>query len=94
MRKEKKLPAISDLPRLSAPELQALHQEMFGAKRPMPGPRKWGTASNRATTLSVNGAAVYDRPPAFPFRQVDRALEAGVRIRLIWPVAGSQPSTE
>jgi hypothetical protein len=32
MRKEKKLPAISDLPRLSAPQLQAAHQEMFGAK--------------------------------------------------------------
>jgi hypothetical protein len=32
MRKEKKLPAISDLPRLSAPQLQAAHQGMFGAK--------------------------------------------------------------
>lgn len=35
MRKEKKLPAISDLPRLSAPQLQAAHQEMFGAKHPI-----------------------------------------------------------
>lgn len=35
MRKEKKLPAISDLPRLSARQLQAAHQEMFGAKHPI-----------------------------------------------------------
>ena len=35
MRKEKILPAISDLPRLSAPQLQAVHQEMFGAKHPI-----------------------------------------------------------
>jgi hypothetical protein len=35
MRKEKKLPAISDLPRLGAPQLQAVHQEMFGAKHPI-----------------------------------------------------------
>ena len=35
MRKEKKLPAISDLPRLSAPQLQAVHREMFGAKHPI-----------------------------------------------------------
>ena len=35
MRKEKKLPAISDLPRLGAPQLQAAHQEMFGAKHPI-----------------------------------------------------------
>ena len=35
MRKEKKLPAISDLLRLSAPQLQAAHQEMFGAKHPI-----------------------------------------------------------
>ena len=35
MRKERKLPAISDLPRLSAPQLQAAHQEMFGAKHPI-----------------------------------------------------------
>ena len=35
MRKEKKLPAISDLPRLSAPQLQAAHQEMFGAEHPI-----------------------------------------------------------
>src|ERR1019366_1283019 len=34
MRKEKKLPAISDLPRLSAPQLQAAHCEMFGAEHP------------------------------------------------------------
>jgi hypothetical protein len=35
MRKENKLPAISDLPRLDAPQLQAVHQEMFGAKHPI-----------------------------------------------------------
>ena len=35
MRKEKKLPAISDLPRLSAPQLQAAHREMFGAEHPI-----------------------------------------------------------
>ena len=35
MRKEKKLPAISDLPRLSAPQLQAVHREMFGAEHPI-----------------------------------------------------------
>ena len=35
MRKEEKLPAISDLPRLGAPQLQAAHQEMFGAKHPI-----------------------------------------------------------
>ena len=35
MRKEKKLPAISDLPRLSAPQLQAAHRELFGADHPI-----------------------------------------------------------
>jgi hypothetical protein len=35
MRKEKKLPAISDLPRMSAPQLQAAHCEMFGAEHPI-----------------------------------------------------------
>ena len=35
MRKQKRLPVISDLPRLSAPQLQAAHQEMFGAKHPI-----------------------------------------------------------
>jgi hypothetical protein len=35
MRKEKKLPAISDLPRLSAPQLQAVHRELFGADHPI-----------------------------------------------------------
>ncbi len=32
MRTEYKLPKIADLPRLSAPQLQAVHREMFGAE--------------------------------------------------------------
>jgi len=32
MSKEQRLPKVADLPRLSAPQLQAVHREMFGAE--------------------------------------------------------------
>jgi hypothetical protein len=35
MRNEKKLPGISDLPRLGAQQLQIAHREMFGAAHPI-----------------------------------------------------------
>jgi len=35
MRKEHPLPAVADLPRLNAPQLQAVHRLMFGAEHPI-----------------------------------------------------------
>ncbi|MBA3973387.1 MAG: hypothetical protein C0504_04105 [Candidatus Solibacter sp.] len=35
MRKEGRLPGIEDLPRMTATELQSVHQEMFGAAHPI-----------------------------------------------------------
>lgn len=35
MRKEGRLPGIEDLPRMTATELQVVHQEMFGAAHPI-----------------------------------------------------------
>jgi hypothetical protein len=35
MRKRSSLPQIADLPKMSAPQLQAVHREMFGAEHPI-----------------------------------------------------------
>lgn len=35
MKKRSGLPAIGDLPRMSAPQLQAVHRELFGAEHPI-----------------------------------------------------------
>ena len=35
MRKRSRLPEIGDLPRMNAPQLQAVHRELFGAEHPI-----------------------------------------------------------
>ncbi len=35
MRKRDGLPQIADLPRMTAPQLQAMHRELFGAEHPI-----------------------------------------------------------